>query len=531
MATLSPIDRPERWRGILVRHSVVIQIALIAALTLYVFWNGLAEMAGHWAGAEYSHAYFIPVIAAWMAARQSERLADCELRGSWTGVVIFCLGLLLAIIGELATLNSLIQFAFLVCLAGLFIAAIGWRGARHIAPAFFFLTFMVPLPLFFLVQVSAKLQLISTSIGIWLLQGMSIPVLAEGNVIDLGKYQLQVAEACSGLRYLFPLMSFGFLVAYLYRGPLWQRAWLFVSTIPIAIAMNGLRVGMIGLAVDRWGLAAAQGFTHLFEGWVIFLVCLALLSLEAAVLLRLGGPGGKLQDALDVRLPSLRGLVRAWTSPVTPWATPLSLCLPLLLAAVVAMTALPHRTEVAPQRSSLDLFPLQMADWRGRSVSLDPRVVEQLKLTDYLYTDYTDGLSRDPTNLYVAYYASQRAGAAIHSPHNCLPGGGWQTESSRTIVLDVPGPQGHAVRANRVVIGKGADRLLVYYWFQERGRIITTEYGAKWYIFVDAVLKHRTDGALIRLLTPIRETAADADARLQNLARLAEGQLASYVPE
>ncbi|MFX8824946.1 archaeosortase/exosortase family protein, partial [Acinetobacter baumannii] len=84
-----------------------------------------------------------------------------------------------------------------------------------------------------------------------------ISVFVEGNVIDLGSYQLQVADACSGLRYLFPLMTIGLIVAYLYRGAMWKRVVLFLSSVPITILMNSFRVGMIGVLVDRWGTSMA----------------------------------------------------------------------------------------------------------------------------------------------------------------------------------------------------------------------------------------------------------------------------------
>ena len=107
-----------------------------------------------------------------------------------------------------------------------------------------------------------------------------IPVYLDGNIIDLGNYQLQVVEACSGLRYLYPLLSVSFLAAYIFEAPRWQRVLLFLSAIPIAIAMNGFRIGLVGILVDRWGTAMAEGALHFFEGWIIFLACGALLLLE-----------------------------------------------------------------------------------------------------------------------------------------------------------------------------------------------------------------------------------------------------------
>lgn len=104
-----------------------------------------------------------------------------------------------------------------------------------------------------------------------------IPVFLEGNIIDLGVYQLQVVEACSGLRYLFPLMSLGFIAAYFYQAAFWKRAIVFLMTIPITILMNSFRIGVIGVMVDNWGISMAEGFLHDFEGWIIFMACAAIL--------------------------------------------------------------------------------------------------------------------------------------------------------------------------------------------------------------------------------------------------------------
>ena len=104
-----------------------------------------------------------------------------------------------------------------------------------------------------------------------------MPVYLEGNVIDLGVYKLQVAEACSGLRYLFPIMSFTYVFAVLYRGPVWHKLVLLLSAVPLAVLMNSFRIGVIGILVDRHGIAEAEGFLHVFEGWVIFLACIAIL--------------------------------------------------------------------------------------------------------------------------------------------------------------------------------------------------------------------------------------------------------------
>ena len=152
------------------------------------------------------------------------------------------------------------------------------------------LVFMLPLPQFLYWKINTALQFLSSEIGVAFVRVMDVPVFLDGNVIDLGVYKLMVAEACSGLRYLFPIMSFSYVFAVLYTGARWHKIVLLLSAVPIAVLMNALRIGVIGVLVDRYGIGQAEGFLHFFEGWIIFLSCIAILFLmvqgDAAALRR-----------------------------------------------------------------------------------------------------------------------------------------------------------------------------------------------------------------------------------------------------
>ena len=140
-----------------------------------------------------------------------------------------------------------------------------------------FLLFMIPLPNFLYNNLSAQLQLLSSELGVAVIRLFDIGVYLEGNVIDLGTYKLQVVEACSGLRYLFPLTSLAFLMAYLFKAAAWKRIVIFLSSIPITLLINSFRIGVIGVLVEYWGPGQAEGFLHDFEGWVVFMSSLGVL--------------------------------------------------------------------------------------------------------------------------------------------------------------------------------------------------------------------------------------------------------------
>ncbi len=208
------------------------------------------------------------------------------------------------VVGQLASLQNVSQYGFLICIYGLVLALVGWQVFKKLSIALLVLVLMIPLPLFLLNNFSAELQLLSSRIGVWFMRLFGVTVYLEGNVIDLGSYQLQVAEACDGLRYLFPLMTLALLMAYFFKAAFWKRALLFLSSIPISILMNSFRVGTIGIMVEHWGTRMAEGFLHDFQGWVLFMACGAVLFLEMIVLARIGGDRKPWRQVFGLELPA-----------------------------------------------------------------------------------------------------------------------------------------------------------------------------------------------------------------------------------
>jgi exosortase D (VPLPA-CTERM-specific) len=357
---------------------------------------------------------------------------------------------------------------------------------------------------------------------------VGVSVFLEGNVIDLGVFQLQVAEACSGLRYLFPLMSFSFLCACIYKGKIWHKVVIFLSSIPITLFMNSFRIGVIGLLVDNYGISMARGFLHDFEGWVIFLVCVGILMLEMALFALFSRR--KLADVFDVQVPPLSDFLvfLPKSRPSSVWAGVLL----AVLAANFATVGLQDREEFIPETVALSTFPLQIDDWRGQEQAIEQVYLDQLKLSDYVMARYARSGDAMPIEFYVAYYESQRKGSSVHSPRSCLPGGGWEIAEFDQYAMPEVMPDQGGLRVNRALISLGDTHQLVYYWFQQRDRIITNEYLVKWYIFWDALTRNRTDGALIRLTTMVTDSydIAEADARLQQFIKDIDPTLAYYLP-
>jgi exosortase D (VPLPA-CTERM-specific) len=525
--SLPPLQAPGTvWR---LSSPVVTAVALAFALSLWLFWDGISRMWGWWIDEpEYSHGLLIPPIALFLLWQQKDRLERLAFTGSWWGVALVVLGGAMLVLGQLATVYTLIQYAYLVTLFGFALALTGPAGFRLLFMPLFILVFMIPLPEFVLANLSTKLQLLSSQLGVWFIRLFDISVFVEGNVIDLGGYKLQVAEACDGLRYLFPLMTLGFLMAYFYKGASWKRVVLFVSSVPITVIMNSFRVGTIGVMVEHWGIAMAEGFLHEFQGWAVFMASAALMLGEIAVLNRLGHESGHWRQLFGVEFPASSPRDARVERRRVPAAFVAATALTAVFVVIMQLT--PRPAEIFPKRMTFAEYPMELGRWAGQRESMDGVYLDALKLDDYLLADYSAG--GQPVNLYIAYYDSQRKGEAVHSPRSCLPGGGWQLREFDQRTLGDVKINGQPLRVNRTLIELGDQRQLVYYWFEQRGRVITNEFVVKWYLFWDALTRHRTDGALVRLITalPPSSDEVDADRRLADLAAQIAPTLTRYVP-
>lgn len=500
------------------------QISLLLVsitLALFTYWDGLAEAVFRWNNqAEYSHGYLIPLVVAYILWEKKALIQATISPPMWSGLFVIVTALMVFIVGEISALFVLIQYSFVLLLIGLSLLSVG-RATKYTLAPILLLLFAIPLPYFIEVILTAKLQLVSSSLGVSFIRLFNIPVYLEGNVIDLGIYKLQVVEACSGLRYLFPLMSLGFIVAYFYQVAFWKRSLVFLATIPITILMNSFRIGAIGVMVDNWGISMAEGFLHDFEGWIIFMACAAILLVLIWSLEKLTNKNGSLASVFGlVEVPDDRPQKFSGNRAD---GNPMIIGIIILTIALVSADFLNRRTEVLPGHVSFTNFPMSLNGWRGRHDKLDKAVVDKLGMTDYLLANYRNNQSSS-VNLYVAYYESQRKGVSPHSPRVCIPGGGWEiTDLKRTEA------NGHPV--NRVVITKGDQRQLVYYWFQGHGRIIANEYTNKWLLFVDTISKNRTDGALVRVVTSVapQESLEIADQRIIDFLTHAELELTKYL--
>ena len=325
------------------------------------------------------------------------------------------------IIGELSAVFLLSQIGFVVALIGIVLAIGGYPLLKVSFIPIAFLLFAIPLPYFIDAILTLRLQLISSELGVFFIRLFGIPVYLDGNIIDMGTYKLQVVEACSGLRYLYPLLSLSFLAAYLFHAPMWQRMLVFLSSIPIAIAMNGFRIGSGRRSwsisgATRWprgrstSSKAGSSSSPVPPSWRPRCICWLCCQANAC-------------STFSIFRGLQRKIPPAFKSQSLS-ASPLFACLVLLCAGGAAVYSVSGRTEQIQDRTRFVEFPDHLGQWHGQPGQLDLATEQALGFDDYLLSDYArpDGKM---VNLYVAYYASQRKGESPHSPIVCIPGGGW----------------------------------------------------------------------------------------------------------
>jgi len=202
----------------------------------------------------------------------------------------------------------------------------------------------------------------------------------------------------------------------------------------------------------------------------------------------------------------------------------------LLAAAIIVAAGIyasgASAPERLPSRETLATTPVSLQGWQGRDVALDDDVLAQLGVDDYINRRYM-AADAPPVALYVGYYASQRQGDTIHSPQNCLPGAGWRPVSAERTTVDLGG---RTIPVNRFIIQKGLDRQAVFYWYQGRSRVVANEFANKAWLMLDAARLRRTDGGLVRAITPVASTPDGAFATLTTFSTALFPYLSSRLP-
>lgn len=514
-------------------HPGLFWLLVATVASTVFFWEGLQALFVAWQLPEYSHGPLIPVLSGFLFLRQLKTVPVNygPVLDRRAGVLLLVFAILFGLMGKLSKIDDIVAYALILWVGAILLISFGWKTGKHFWPPVVHLVYMLPLPGVIYYKLSAWLQVVSSELGVSMLQVLNVPVYLEGNIIDLGVLQLHVAEACSGLRYLFPILSFSYIFAVIYKGPMWHKAILLLAAAPITVVMNSVRIAVAGWIANNWGIGHLEGFTHFFEGWVIFIICIILLFILAWIMMRLQRTHTSLPDALDLDTSGLGAQAARIT--LVQASRPMIAAAIIMAVSAAAWQARPAVATVDVPRDPFAIFPRTLGDWKSSpNIPLDRSVEIVLGADDYHSVQLVNETAAAPVGLFMAWYDDQADGGT-HSPEVCLPGAGWEIAWLERVDIAPELNLVEPFELNRAVIQKGAVRMIGYYWFEQQGRHIASDYAAKFWLFWNGVTKGRTDGAMVRLLTTIGpdETDKQAEARLQSVFLEAIGVLPRYIPE
>lgn len=254
------------------------QAAALVVLVSWLYAPTLVRLGEQWwLDANFSHGVFVPIFSAFVLWQNRFRLARIPALPSLWGFPLVCLSLCLLMIGTFGAEVFLTRLSLVLLGAGMVIFFLGWEMLRAVLFPLLFLILMIPIPAIVFNQITFPLQILASKLAAATLPWFGVPVLREGNVINLPAMPLEVAEACSGIRSLLSLSTLAVIYGYLSETMVGLRVALAFASIPIAVAANGLRILGTGLLVQYWDPGKAEGFFHLFSGWLIFIVSLLML--------------------------------------------------------------------------------------------------------------------------------------------------------------------------------------------------------------------------------------------------------------
>lgn len=242
-----------------------------------LFAPALAKMVQEWIDLEeMGHGFFVPAVAGWIVWTERDRLKALELKPSYFGIALVVFGFVQYLLAYVGAEMFLQRTAFLMSFVGILWTLGGWTLVRALLFPLFLLTFMVRWPSIVYQQVTFPLQLLASRLAEYLLDVMNVPVLRDGNVLELANKRLSVVEACSGIRSLLSLSFLSLVFGYFFDTKVWMRWVLLVATIPIALLANA---GRVTITAWLWENAPeiAAGVFHTIEGWIIFMIALLVL--------------------------------------------------------------------------------------------------------------------------------------------------------------------------------------------------------------------------------------------------------------
>jgi exosortase D (VPLPA-CTERM-specific) len=511
------------------RENVWLKAIILLACFIGAYWVPLKAMVIIWSTNEdYSSGFLIPLVSAYLLWEKRDTLKDIPVKSAWMVLPLLIVFVTLSLYGILGSSGNVSMPSVPILIILFFAFCYGIEAAKRLLLPLAFLIFMVPVPAVIERTIGYNLKIISSKLGGAIIALCDISVNVSGNVIDLGVTQLQVVDACSGMRYIFPLLAIGVIYAYFFKKVAWKRVVVVLSTIPIAILINALRIGITGILTDKFGTEMAQGFFHGFSGWALFLVAICFLFIFDRVL-SFFSPESSLENApkADESVPP---------SPVETGQGNITGAFCVSLALLIIVGVLSLRTTVFPAikiQGGLGKFPLEIAGWHGKSEVVDPQMVVRSGAEESFSGFYSIN-GREPVSLYLGYRSTAFLSNEnfFHSPTVCLPSSGWKViEETTHTIRDVP--FWGDIEVARMVVEQLGQKQLVYFWFQTKSKTTPDKNINRFHLSIHAIKGDNTHDLFIRPIGPVEpgENIGTTEKRMDQFVREMMPVLMAFLKE
>lgn len=501
---------------------------ILLGLFIAAYWIPLKAIVNVWLTDEdYSYGILVPLFSAYLLWEKRKILQNIRFNTVWPVLPLLIFFVLLSLYGILGSSGNISMPAVPILILLFTAFCFGMATIRRVIMPLGFLIFMIRIPPSIEGSLGLYLKQISSKLGGAIIALFNISVNVSGNIIDLGVTQLQVVDACSGMRYLFPLIALGVVYAYFFEKVTWKRVFCVLATIPIAVLTNTLRIGITGILTNYYGTTVAEGFFHSFSGWILFMVALACLFLLGRILAFFPPEKSaiKLSDTSEVD----RQIESISSGNINSAFFISAGLLVLVLIFSLSTKAMPP----VKIQGGIASFPLEFAGWQGHSEYVDPEIIIQSGAEESF-----SGIYQNDSGGVVSLYMGYRSSAFLsndnffHSPTVCLPSAGWITKEKSTHIIKAV-PFFGDMKVTKMLIEKGLDKQLVYFWFQTKDTATHNKDINRFHLAVHAIKRDNTYDLFLRPVTPLQcnEPIGNAETRMDKFVRDMMGTMFGFLEE
>ncbi|MBL0717422.1 MAG: EpsI family protein, partial [Desulfosarcina sp.] len=429
------------------------------------YHQAIAALLSKWNTDDFSYCYVVPFIVIYLVYTKWPYLKAAGTSSPVSAFLVLILSGCIFTAGKLGSVETFVFASIWVAITGLLLLLAGSKIIKEFAFPLFILIFIVPLPPFLNNLFTFNLKLYSSKLAVEMMRQVGLSVFLEGNVIDLWVTKLQVVDACSGLRYVYPLMLMAFVFAYLFHKKWWERIIIILAAVPISVFSNALRIAVMGYLTIKVSPKIAESFFHGFSGWLIFMVSFVFLAFLSKILKIINKkiinkgeePETEQKNKVPVKLKKIKISYLLITA--------------CIFICFWGLNSYLGTAMITPERKTFESFPTAFGDWQGEKIYLKDNILKSLWSDDYVQILFKNKKTGDNIYIMVPFYKYQTTRHTVHSPVSCLVGGGYAPLSRKIITKEFPEPFG-TVKIRQMYLAKNDRKLLVNYWFQQRGRII-----------------------------------------------------------